>query len=215
MSELRISLEEVRRALSLSDFDPDPARQRMAPLTRAMRRPDLPGGPKLAGVLVLLCADPHSEGLHLVLMRRAETDGVHSGQMSFPGGRQEPGESFEQTAIREALEEIGAKQVEVLGALTPLYILPSDFEVHPIVGYVPYRPIWTPQPTEVAEVVEAPLELLFDEQIKGSEIAQRGELTLNIRYYLINGNKVWGATAIILSELEHRLRAVLHLNGVS
>jgi 8-oxo-dGTP pyrophosphatase MutT (NUDIX family) len=203
-----ITLDDVRRALALPDFDPVAAQLRMAPQPRPFRRSDVPGTPKLASVLVLLY--PVGAALSFVLMRRTEYEGVHSGQISLPGGKREGDETFEQTALRETFEEIGVSDpVEILGALTTVYVPPSDFEIHPFVGYLPHRPIWSPDTEEVAEIVEAPLYLLLDPAIKGVEEWMRSGNPLTVPFYGIAQHKVWGATAVMLSEFEARLQAVL------
>jgi len=165
--------------------------------------------PKQAAVLLLLYE--REAELHFVLMRRAEHTGVHSGQISFPGGRRETGESAQQTALRETHEELGVapEAVQVIGALAELYIPPSNFLVQPIVGACAAPPSWRPKQDEVAEVIEVPLRLLFDEALKGAEETTRYGLPFRILYYNFFGHKVWGATASILSELEMRLRTAL------
>ncbi len=205
-----ISLGDVRRALALPDFDALAAQRRMAPLSRSF---GLNGSkPRLAGVLALLYPGA-ADRLHFVLMRRAEYPGVHSGQISLPGGRREGDETLEQTALREAEEEVGARAaaVEVLGTLASLYVPPSDFDIHPFVGHTPARPTWRPDPTEVAEIIEVPLDLLLDDDAKDQETFDRNGMSIPILYYRVGPHKVWGATAIILSELEMRLRAALAL----
>jgi 8-oxo-dGTP pyrophosphatase MutT (NUDIX family) len=209
-----ITLDQVRRALALSaldGFDTYIAQERMAPQPRPLFPP--PGkDPKLAAVLALLYHEPDG-GLYFPLMRRNEYPGVHSGQISLPGGKREGAETFEQTATRETEEELGihARDVQIIGAMTPLYVPPSNFEIHPLVGYLPYRPAWKPDAHEVAEVLEVPLAVLLDDAAKGNETLDRSGLSFHIRYYHITGHKVWGATAIMLSELEMRLRGVLRL----
>src|SRR5690606_4979843 len=104
--------------------------------------------------------------LYFPLIRRQDHPGdVHGGQVSFPGGRQEQDETYEQTALREAEEEIGITpgDVQIIGTLTTLYVPPSNFEIHPIVGTISYFPRWIPQVAEVAEMIEAPLDVLFDD----------------------------------------------------
>lgn len=208
-----LTLAEVRRALALPDFDQGAAQLaqlRMAPRPRPIRPPSKPGQPRQASVLLLLY--PHDGDLSFVLMQRPEYPGVHSGQISLPGGKREGDESFTETALRETCEELGAcGDIEVLGTLEMLYIPPSDFEVYPIVGYRAERPRWSPDPTEVATIIETPLTTLLDEAIKGQEEVFRPDvnMTLTIFYYLIHGHKVWGATAAILSEVETRLRTIL------
>jgi 8-oxo-dGTP pyrophosphatase MutT (NUDIX family) len=206
----RITLDDVRRALTLPGFDAVAAQQRMAPTPRPFRRTGLAGQPQLAGVLIVLY--PVDSILTFVLMRRAEYEGVHSGQISLPGGKQEGNETFEQTALREAHEEVGVSgPVEILGSLTPLYVPPSDFEIHPVVGSVPRCPVWKPDPAEVAEIIEVPLYDVLDPRLKVTEEWTRyGEL-FTVPLYRFGNHRVWGATAIILSELEARLRTALNL----
>ena len=205
------TLNDVRAALSLPGFDGPAAQRRMAPVARPIARPDLPGGPRLGGVLVLLyCAD---DELHVVLIRRPDYDGVHAGQVSCPGGRHEPPESLGETALRETYEEIGISptDVELLGRLTSLYVMPSDFEVHPFVGRYTGagRPRFVPDTREVAAILEVPLRLLLDPATRAKEEMElRGGLRLDVPFFRIGEHKVWGATAMILSEFVERLRAV-------
>lgn len=212
MTDTALTLDVVQRALQLPDFEPESAQERMAPRPRSTRYPNLSGTAKLAGVLVMLFAGPGG-ALHFPLIRRNEYPGVHSGQIALPGGRCEPGETFEQTALREAHEEVGIAPdcVLILGALHPLYVPPSNFEIHPFVGYVSERPVWRPDPYEVAELIEMPLASIVDERIKGRTTLVRGDQKLEIGFYSIGPHQVWGATAAILSELEARLLVALRL----
>jgi 8-oxo-dGTP pyrophosphatase MutT (NUDIX family) len=154
---------------------------------------------------------PTDAGLTFVLTRRTEFPGdVHSGQISFPGGSREPGETPVQTALRETQEELGlADHIQILGSLTPLYIAPSDFQVQPIVGYVETYPQWNPAAVEVAEIVECPVIWLLDETRKVTEDWDVNGYILRVPWYNVHGHCVWGATAIILGEFEQRLRRVL------
>jgi 8-oxo-dGTP pyrophosphatase MutT (NUDIX family) len=205
----KITLEHVREALALPDFDYIAAHLRMAPAGRP------PGPPKgvqarQAGVLALLYGE--GDELRVVLTRRTETLRGHSGQISFPGGRRDPDdESFIATALRETCEELGVCEagIEIIGTLSQVYIPPSNFEVFPSVGYLPEQPIFYPNPAEVAEVFTFPLDVLLDDTLKASEDWDFGGNRVPIAFYAINGYKVWGATAVMLSELESRLRAVL------
>lgn len=171
-----------------------------------VRSPRRPGKPRQGAVLLLLF--PIQERLHFVLTRRHHDLPSHAGQISLPGGRCEEDESLQEAALREAEEEIGidAQAVEVLGQLTPLYVSPSDFEVTPFVGWHEGRPVYVPQLSEVAEIIEAPLAWLFDEKVRRIEEWERGGTTLQTPYYDIDGHKVWGATAMMLSEFAERLR---------
>ncbi len=203
-------LDHVRAALSLDSFDALAAQRRMAPQPRSLRRStERPGIPRQAGVMILLF--PAEAGLAFALLRRTENPhDVHSGQISLPGGSQEPGETLIETAIRETREELGVVSAgQVIGMLTTLYIPPSDFEVHPVVAYLETRPDWQPDAVEVAEVIECPLNWLLDDERKRLEDWDLGSFTARVPWYDVHGHKVWGATAIILSELEQRLRQVL------
>lgn len=204
-----IDLDHIERAMALPDFDPATALLRMAPEGRPKRSPDLL--PKQAGVLLLLTGCGMGE-LGVVLTRRTDRLTGHSGQMSFPGGRRDQTDSsFEHTALRETAEELGidTSGIAILGTLTPIYIPPSNFDVHPYVGYVPELPPLAPNPEEVAAVYTAPLRDLLD---PASRTSARIETTYGARdvpAYLLKGQIVWGATAMMLHEFEARLRQSL------
>lgn len=205
-----LSLAQVQQALALPNFDAVAAQCRMMPVVRVPQAFSTNLPPKPAAVLLLLYE--RAGELHFVLTRRAEHTGVHSGQISFPGGKREAGESPVQTALRETHEELGVppESVQIIGALAELYIPPSNYLVQPIVGACAEPPRWQPKADEVAEVIEVPLRLLFDDALKGGEETVRYGLPFRIAYYDLFGHKVWGATASFLSELEMRLRATLN-----
>lgn len=205
-----LTLEQVRAALALADFDSEGAQRQMAPRPRIMQRSNgRTGLPRQASVLVLLFPSPAELAFALEL-RAANLRDVHSGQIGLPGGAREGDETPLDTALREVREEMGiSAPVEILGGLKKLYIPPSDFDVHPFVGYIAPQPAWQPDASEVVQVIDCPLAWLLDDARKrGEEWDVRG-VTMFVPWYDLCGHKVWGATAIILSELEQRLRAVL------
>ena len=153
-----------------------------------------------AGVMILLYPNPTE--LYVVLMKRPEYPGTHSGQISFPGGKFEANdENLIKTALRETEEEIGvlSSNVMVLGQLTPLYIPASEFEVYPTVGFID-KPQFIIDPQEVEYVIEAEANFLLRPDKKGSNGFQITNTQGDIPYFNINGNHVWGATAMILNE---------------
>lgn len=211
---MNITLDLIAQALQLEGFDAAAYQRQMAPLPRPIRRPDnLQGKARVGAVLLLLY--PKDEQLHLVLTRRRDDLNSHAGQISFPGGRQDDGEPLTQTALREAYEEVGIipAQVQILGELTPIYIPPSDFEVHPFVGWHAAAPQFLPAEWEVAEILEVPLPHLFDPTNRRQEPRDFNGYTLQIPYFAIGEHKVWGATAIMLSEFVGRLETMMGKNG--
>ncbi|MEM7658261.1 MAG: CoA pyrophosphatase [Bacteroidota bacterium] len=158
---------------------------------------------RTGGVLALLYS---VEGiLHMVFMKRTEDGRVHSGQVSFPGGKVEPeDESPVHTALREAEEELGipANEVQVIGQLTPMYIPPSNFLVYPTVGFLPQRPDFVPSPLEVAAVIETPLAHLLDantQHMATIHLPQHG--AFQAPAFEVPPYQIWGATAMMLNEL--------------
>jgi 8-oxo-dGTP pyrophosphatase MutT (NUDIX family) len=154
-----------------------------------------------AGVLVLLY--PVEEAPHVVLTLRSSNLTRHRGQVSFPGGVAETGEALEWTALREAHEEVGVvpEEVEVLGKLSPLLMPHTGFVLHPLVGAAHRRPDLRPREAEVARVLEVPLRALADPGHLGREPRVFQERIFQVPYFDVAGEKVWGATAMVLAEL--------------
>jgi 8-oxo-dGTP pyrophosphatase MutT (NUDIX family) len=185
------------------------AQLKMSSLARIqeLMRFTVPENAQQSSVLILFY--PLDGGIGLVLMLRPEYKGVHSGQISLPGGkREESDESLIYTALRESREEIGIDptQVQILGQLTEMYIPPSNFMVTPVVGYQSTRPRFTADIKEVAKIIEIKIEDLMDEhnrQMKKMKLSVG--FSLRVPSYFINGNIIWGATAMILSELREIL----------
>ncbi len=204
-----IDLSHVGRALDLPDFNSARARLRMSPVPRGWQKRD--GVPKQAAVMILLYPE-EDERLHLVLTLRHTDLRGHSGQVSFPGGRQDPHDkNLTETAIRETCEEIGicADTISVIGKLPSFYIPASHYDVFPTVACCGARPQFVANPTEVARIFGFALESLSHSRYKCEERRLISGHDVHVPYYAMKGHKVWGATAIMLSELEERLRQVL------
>ncbi len=169
--------------------------------------PQVPEHARLSAVLCLLY--PQNGQLQVLLMKRIEDLTAHSGQVSFPGGRFEPEDiTMQGTAMREAQEEVGIDptQIDVLGALTSLYIPVSNYNVFPFVAYKDSRPEYSLNPKEVNHILEIPLSYLLDDYNKVttdvSSPAVPGLIRKVKAYRLGDGTIIWGATAMIISELE-------------
>jgi 8-oxo-dGTP pyrophosphatase MutT (NUDIX family) len=188
-----------------------PAMVRMAPIPRPLTPPAPDHRPREGGVLVLLYPMTPGGELHLVLTRRSDSVADHKGQISFPGGSVDPDDSSTaHTALREACEEIGVctGDLRLLGDLTPLYIPPSDFRIYPHVSYLPQRPVFCPQPDEVAELIEVPIRHFLDANtVVWEDWTLRGQ-PVRVPFYDVNGHKVWGATAMVLAEFAAVLEAI-------
>lgn len=181
------------------------AQMNMSPVPVDLRRFEtvLPTTHRKSGVLILFYPDKKESFFPLI--KRPEYVGFHSGQVAFPGGKMEIGdEDIIQTALREAEEEVGVdrRQVQVLGKLSDLYIPTSNFLVSPIIGFLEKRPDFIPEVKEVSRIIQTELPLLFRPEIKKRKILTLGpNLNLDTPYFEIDGEVVWGATAMILSEL--------------
>lgn len=164
-------------------------------------------GSKLSSVLILLYQ--YEGKIYLPLTKRHDYNGTHGGQISFPGGKhEEEDESRTYTALREAHEEIGVapSEVEVLGLLSEIYISPSNFKVLPVVGFINVKPLFVREKFEVEKIIEVEIaDFINKANHKTKDIEVRNTTIKDIPYYDIQGHVVWGATAMILSELVYVL----------
>ena len=164
--------------------------------------------PRKGGVLILLYED---EGVvRFPLIQRPNYEGIHSGQMALPGGRfEEEDENQYHTALRESNEEIGIdhSKIDIIGSLTEFFVAASNYMVLPVIGKVDYKPTFIPEPREVDEVVTPPVTHLVDPvRLKEKEITVRSGFTMHCPYFDLEGRTVWGATAMMLSEMVEILK---------
>jgi 8-oxo-dGTP pyrophosphatase MutT (NUDIX family) len=167
--------------------------------------------PKTAAVMMLLY--PRNRKTHLVLIVRNSYEGVHSAQIALPGGKYEASdENYLNTALRETHEEIGIHpdNIEIIRAFTQLYIQASNFLVYPFLGICKEEVIFFPDETEVAQIIELPIDdFLKDDLIVNTTISTSYATNIEIPAFKINEHIVWGATAMMLSELKEVLKKVL------
>jgi 8-oxo-dGTP pyrophosphatase MutT (NUDIX family) len=196
-ARLRVALQDPLPGLD--------AQLRLAPSPRVGWDPHvLPPGLRDAAGLVLLY--PIDDVPHMLLTVRGGSLRHHTGQVSLPGGAVDAGESIEAAAAREAEEEVGVDQttVDIVGRLTPLHIPISGFLLHPVVGVVRVRPAFFPAEWEVARLLEVPLSVVADPETirREQRVFQRNGVSMqvDVPYFDIDGEKVWGATAMVLAE---------------
>jgi 8-oxo-dGTP pyrophosphatase MutT (NUDIX family) len=167
--------------------------------------------PPRPGAVLLLIYPGQQGAINFPLIKRPDYVGTHSGQVSFPGGKAEPGENTIQTALREAQEEIGIDPsgVNVIGVLSEFFVMPSNFMVTPVVGYMNERPRFVPDKIEVVRVLEGDINRLMpDAAIATSEIVVAKTVKLTAPHFLIDNEIVWGATAMMLNEFRYVLKEI-------
>jgi len=179
------------------------------PLADALLRPDQAVrlramGKVDAAVLIPWYADP-ARGPVVVLTERRHDQGRHAGEISFPGGRRDLDEDLVVTALREAEEEIGLDRasVRIAGALAPIGTMVTGYRVFPFVGVIEHLPTWTPQVTEVAQVLELSLADLRAGRVM-KPLWDKG-VPIPTVTFTVGGHLIWGATARMLEQLLKRL----------
>lgn len=180
-----------------------PAQALMAP---SIRPPGLAGfngsNPRSSGVMILLF--PSEQGISTVFILRTP-GGPHGGQISLPGGKQESSDAdLAETARRETFEEIGVEPrlLNEIGTLTPLYVPHSNYIIQPVISWVGFHPVFVPDRKEVAGVLITPLKQLFDPDNRKTMTLHRSGAEITAPYYAASGHRIWGATAMIMSEFE-------------
>jgi len=177
------------------------AQLRMAPVPRGGWKPGFaPDQARPAAALLLLF--PVDGQPVLLLTRRSSALPNHAGQVSLPGGAVDAGETMEEAALREAEEEVGLDRagVRVIGRLTPLHIPVSGFVLHPVVGVAIDRPAMRPEPGEVERIIEARVADLVDASRHRRVSRRIGAYEFEMPYFDLDGEQVWGATAMVLAE---------------
>ncbi|HEX8268633.1 MAG TPA: CoA pyrophosphatase [Flavobacterium sp.] len=190
------------------------AHLKMAPPERKTRMAELDHAllnPRKAAVLMLVY--PRENRAHLALILRNTYNGVHSSQIAFPGGKVESSDpDYGYTALRETHEEVGIppEAITLVKAFTEVYIPPSNFMVFPFLGYTLTEPQFIEDPAEVAGMVELPLESFLDDRIiVDKQMDTSYSKSIFVPAFKIGEHHVWGATAMILSELKEVLQKAL------
>lgn len=181
------------------------AQQNMAPAHRLSlyKNFTIPSSAKQAAVMMLLYPNKKNE-IHFCLIQRPDYQGTHAKQISFPGGKQDPTDgSLWNTALRETQEEVGVfkKHIELITSLSPTYIPPSNFIVHPFMAFLDHAPNFILQTREVEGVIEVPLHQLVNEaSVKVRPVKTSYAPTMDVPMFVFDKQEVWGATAMILAE---------------
>jgi 8-oxo-dGTP pyrophosphatase MutT (NUDIX family) len=210
------SFNKFVRCLESADFSNLPGVKAQLLMAPSIRHTDILNmgigrNPVKSSVLLLFYPGTEQQ-VTTVLIQRPEYDGAHSGQISFPGGRFEPGDTdLAYTALRETHEEIGVDpgMVDLKGRLTDLFIPPSNFIVTPFLGISESRPTFIPDPGEVAAILEISLKDLLNPACREMKVLTlRDGYRLETPCFNLNGNIIWGATAMIISEMAKIIEAL-------
>lgn len=205
-------LEQIQ--LAFSNPLPGPkAHELLTPGKRPMTRQEVENIDEYRASAVSIICFAKEDQINVILTQRPDYNGTHGGQISFPGGKiEDADDSLEHTARRETFEEIGwiLNEKDCLGQMSEIFIPVSKFSVQPYLYFTDKAHDYKLDPREVVEVIEFPIDLLTDDNIiKLTDIRYSTGLTLkNVPYFSINDKVVWGATAIVLSELKMMIQTV-------
>jgi 8-oxo-dGTP pyrophosphatase MutT (NUDIX family) len=207
--DFKFKINKIFKAFDL----PLPAKEahkEMAPYRNEIELDFKNKNPKNASTLLLIY--PKDGETFFCLIERQEYEGTHSNQISFPGGKNESGESIKETALRETKEEIGVDpiSINIIGELSKVFVPPSNFLIHPFVGYCDVRPVFKANEREVKRIIEVNIEDLFKKDIikikKMSFKKSSGNVNFEVPYLNLNNKIVWGATSVILNEFRKMLQ---------
>lgn len=170
--------------------------------------------PRKAGVISLFYPDLNNQ-TRLLLILRKTYNGVHSNQVGFPGGKVElPDRNIQETALRETWEEVGVKpqQIQLIKSVTELFIPPSNFMVYPFVGLTTSTPEFVAQPSEVEQIIEVLFSDFMDDRLETSQtLTTSYAQNITVPSFIFNDFIVWGATAMILSEIKDLFKKSIEL----
>lgn len=180
------------------------AQKKMLPEGREIK----PKSNRVKESAVLLLIYPADDSLYLCLTKRNLKLKHHPGQISFPGGKCESNETPIQTALRETFEEIGIEQkhIEVLGKLTEVYVSVSNFNIHPFVAYIDHTPSFIIDAQEVADVIPLKIDDVTNEKNHTTTTVSTSIGPMQVPCYLIDNHIIWGATSMMIAELEAILK---------
>lgn len=200
--------ECLRRRSRLRTWNHRAIRRKAAPELSYGRHDGPPSyGCRTAAVLAAIY--PYRGQWHVPLIVRPHNAGVHAGQIAFPGGVVEYGETTGEAAIREFGEELGSDGgIQLLGRLSETYVFVSDFRIVPWVGRLASRPAWHPSREEVAALLEVPLRDLAEEGAEGRAVIRRGPIVFASPCLVWRDHQIWGATNIVLHELLELVRTL-------
>jgi len=203
---MNFSIDQIKQKLQLP-LPGIPSHLKMAPPHRAhdiVNHNDNASNAKKSAVLILFFHE--EDELKMIVIRRSVYVGIHSGQIAFPGGRyEEEDKEVRTTALREIREEIGISEdkIEILGRLSDIYVPPSNFMISVFVGYLAEKPIYQIDKREVDEVIEIPFSEFFNHDTikEKSFFVNSIKATDNAPYFDVTNAEIWGASAMVISEL--------------
>ena len=217
----KTAFDEFLNKLRIAVLDPLPgsiAHVKMNPPHRPMEQRIPISGDLVRDSAVLILLWPDADKISTVFILRNEYDGVHSNQIAFPGGKSEREDvDYVATALREAQEEVGIipDSVTIIGKLSPLYIPVSQFVVYPIIGYTKTIPFFIPDPVEIKEIIPCALfDFLRPDAMIIQDIDIRGRILPNIPCYKMGDKLIWGATAMIFSELLDIIKPIVETTHI-